>query len=166
MAYLVATALSLAVLGVLLVAVASRLRGAAGFAGGETVALDDLVLYSERLKLVGRPDRLVRQGEHFIPEEWKPSAKRVYPGHRLQLGAYFLLVEEEFGVRPPFGVVVIRDGERVEVENTSELRSEVLAVAEKIRENRRKIREEIPVHQPAVKCRSCGQRPNCGQARG
>lgn len=164
MTWLVATALGLTALGVFLVVVASRLCGAAGFAGGETVALDDLVLYSERLKLVGRPDRLVRQGVHVIPEEWKPSAKRVYPGHRLQLGAYLLLVEEEFGVRPPFGVVVIRDGERVEVENTEALRSEVFAVAQEIREHRRKLGEEIPVRQTAAKCQACGQRGNCYQA--
>jgi CRISPR-associated exonuclease Cas4 len=164
MAYLVGSALVLGVLGLLLVVLASKLRGAAGFAGGETIALDDVTHYSERLKIVGRPDRLVRQGEHLIPEEWKPSAKRVYPGHRLQLGTYCFLVEEEFGVRPPFGVVVIRDGERVEVENTSELRSEVLEVAAKIREHRRKLGEEIPVRQPPAKCRSCGQRTNCRQA--
>jgi CRISPR-associated exonuclease Cas4 len=91
MAYLVATALALAVLGFLLVVVSSHLRGASGFAGGETVALDDITLFSEGLKLVGRPDRLVKQGEHLIPEEWKPLAKRVYPGHRLQLGAYLIL---------------------------------------------------------------------------
>ena len=136
-----------------------------GLGSGETVALDDLVLYSERLMLVGRPDRIERQGEHYIPEEWKPSAKRVYPGHRLQLGAYFLLIEEEFGVRPPFGVVVIRDGERVEVENTEGLRSEVLAIAEKIREHRRNIEQEIPVSQPVWKCRACGQRGELSSIR-
>jgi CRISPR-associated exonuclease Cas4 len=93
------------------------------------------------------------------------EAKRVNDGHRLQLGTYFLLMEEEYGERPPFGVVVLGDGSRVEVENTEALRSEVLAIAEKIREHRRKMREEIPVRQPAWKCRVCGQRGNCGQAR-
>ena len=86
-------------------------------------------------------------------------------GHRLQLGTYFLLIEEEYGVRPPFGVVVLGDGSRVEVKNTEELRSKVLAIAEKIREHRRNIREEIPVRQPAAKCRVCGQRGNCAQAK-
>ncbi|CAN0499904.1 unnamed protein product [Phaeothamnion confervicola] len=37
----------------------------------------------------------------------------------------------------------------------------VLDVAERIRERRRSIREEIPVRQPAAKCRACGQRANC-----
>jgi CRISPR-associated exonuclease Cas4 len=164
MAELLVVALVLALLGLLLVVAASRTRRAAGFAVGKTVALDNVTLFSERLKLVGRPDRIIRQGEDLIPEEWK-SAKRVNHGHKLQLGTYFLLIEEEFGVRPPFGVVVLGDGSRVEVENTERLRSEVLGVAQKIREHRAKIREEIPVRQPAAKCRVCGQRANCGQAR-
>ena len=82
-------------------------------------------------------------------------------GHRLQLGAYFLLIEEEYGERPPFGVVVLGDGSRVQVENTDALRSEVLSIAGQIRERRRAIGEEIAVRQPAWKCRMCGQRGNC-----
>ena len=163
MGELLAVALALAVLGLLLVVLAVRGRWKRGLGSGETVALDDVTLYSERLKLVGRPDRIVRQGELLIPEEWK-SSKRVNQGHKLQLGTYFILIEEQYGVRPPFGVVVLGDGSRVEVKNTEGLRSEVLGVAEKIREHRLTIREEIPVRQPAAKCRVCGQRPNCHQA--
>ena len=49
-----------------------RLRGRRkrGLGSGETVALDDVTLFSEALRLVGRPDRLVGQGETLIPEEW------------------------------------------------------------------------------------------------
>src|SRR5215210_327239 len=165
MAELLAVALVLGLLGLLLVVLSKRGRAVRGLGSGETVALDDVTLFSERLKLVGRPDRVVRQGEHLIPEEWK-SGKRVSDGHKLQLGTYFLLIEEKYGVRPPFGVVVLGDGKRVKVENTERLRSEVLAVAQKIREHRAKIRTEILVRQPAAKCRVCGQRGNCGQARG
>lgn len=162
-ARLLYAALVLGLLGLLLVVFSKRGRWLRGLGSGETVALDNVTLYSERLKLVGRPDRIVRDGGHLIPEEWK-SAKRVNHGHRLQLGCYFLLIEEEYGERPPFGVVVLGDGSRVEVPNTEALRSEVLSIAEKIRERRRAIGEAIPVRQPAWKCRMCGQRKNCGQA--
>jgi CRISPR-associated exonuclease Cas4 len=154
-----------AALGLVLVVLAKRGRRNRGLGTGDTVALDDVTLFSERLGLVGRPDRIVREGEMHIPEEWKPTAKRVYPPHRLQLAAYFLLIEEEYGVRPPYGWVVIRDGERVKVQNTEGLRAEALAIAEEIREHRRAIEEEVPVRQPAAKCRACGQRGNCRQAR-
>ncbi len=163
---LLGLAVLLLLVGIALVWAATRRRRAYGLGAGETLALDDRTLYSERLKLVGRPDRIVREGGLLIPEEWKPSAKRVYPPHRLQLGVYFLLIEEKFGVRPPHGWVVIRDGKRVQVRNTERLRSEVLAIADKIREHRGGIDQEIRVRQPAVKCRVCGQRANCQQASG
>src|SRR3954447_25550300 len=124
-ARLFAAAVVLAPLGLVLVVLSKRGRRVRGLGSGETVALDDVTLFSERLKLVGRPDRIVRQGKTLIPEEWKFS-KRVSEGHRLQLGAYFLLIEEEYGERPPFGVVVLGDGSRVEVKNTEDLRSKVL----------------------------------------
>lgn len=161
--YLVIFALLALVFGALVCWWALKTRKNRGLGPGKTLALDDLLLVSERLKILGRPDRIVRQGEFLIPEEWKPSARRIYPGHRLQVIAYCLLVEEEFGVRPPFGVVVLAEGKRVEVPNSEELRAEVLAVAAKIREHRRDIDREIPVRQPAAKCAKCGQRGNCGQ---
>ena len=163
MGELLSVALILGLLGLLLIVLAMWGRWKRGLGLGESVALDDVTLFSERLKLVGRPDRIIRKNGQFIPEEWK-SSKRVSNGHRLQLATYFLLIEEKYGERPPFGVVVLGDGSRVEVKNTEELRGRVLAIAERIRERRRAIREEIPVRQPAWKCRVCGQRKNCGQA--
>ena len=157
----------LAVLGILLIVLAQRVREARGLLSGETVALDNVTLFSEKLLLIGRPDRIVREGEFYIPEEWKSSkAKRINQGHKLQLGTYFILIEEEYGVRPPHGFVVLGDGERVKVENTQVLRSEVLRIAGEIREHRRHLREVIRVNQPSWKCRKCGQRPHCSQSRG
>jgi len=163
MNWLLIVALPLALLGVLLVVLFSRVRRSRGLGAGETVALDDVRLYSEGYGLVGRPDRIVREGERLIPEEWKATAKRVSDGHRIQLGTYFILIEETYGEAPPYGVVVLGDGLRVKVENSDRLRSEVLAIAERIRERRRAIREVIPVRQPVAKCRACGQRRNCRQ---
>jgi CRISPR-associated exonuclease Cas4 len=152
-------------LGVIFLAWALRARRQRGLGPGQSVSLDDKLLVSERFKLLGRPDCVVRQGEFLIPEEWKPSARRIYHGHRLQVAVYCLLIEEQFGTRPPHGVVVLAGGVRVEVPFTDELEAEVISVAEKIREHRRSIEREIPVRQPAAKCRACGQRENCTQAR-
>jgi CRISPR-associated exonuclease Cas4 len=157
-------AVAFGVLGLILLLVSRRSRAARGLGVDETFALDNVTLYSERHRLVGRPDRIVKTGDDYIPEEWK-SSKRVSHGHRLQLGVYFILIEEAYGVRPPFGVVVLGDGSRVEVKNTDALRAEVLAVAAEIHEHRAKLTDMIPVHQSANKCRACGQRANCGQAR-
>ena len=162
MNWMLLVALLPAALGVLVLVLASRGRSSRGLGAGRTVAFDDRTLYSDRLKLVGRPDRLVREEEWIIPEEWK-SSKRVSDGHRHQLGTYFILIEEELGARPPHGYVVLGDGSRVRVENTEELRAKVLEAADAIRRSRRAIRDEIPVRQPAAKCRACGQRSSCRQ---
>jgi CRISPR-associated exonuclease Cas4 len=156
---------AIALFGILLLLLAMLARKARGLGGGATVALDNVTLFSARHKLVGRPDRIVKQGNTYIPEEWK-SSKHVSHGHRLQLGAYFVLIEEKYGVRPPFGFVVLGDGSRVKVANSEQLRSEVLSIAQKIRAHRAKLAEPLPVRQPPNKCRSCGQRVNCTQASG
>jgi CRISPR-associated exonuclease Cas4 len=161
--YCAACAVVLAALGLVLMLVAGRNRTRRGLGAGETVALDNVTLYSERHKLVGRPDRIVKRADAYVPEEWK-SSKRVSHAHRLQLGAYFILIEEHYGARSAFGVVVLGDGSRVEVPNTDALRREVLAIAEQIRTHRGRLAEMIPVSQPANKCRRCGQRANCTQA--
>ncbi len=108
---LVAGALLVSALALLVLA--TRARISRGLGSGETVALDNVMLFSARHKLVGRPDRIVRRGNTYVAEEWK-SAKRVSHGHRLQLATYFILFEEKYGVRSPFGVVVLGDGRRVE----------------------------------------------------
>src|SRR4051794_6373929 len=102
-AQLFGAAVVLGLQGLFLVVLSKRGRTVRGLGPGETVALDDVTLFSERLRLVGRPDRIVRHNGSLIPEEWK-SSKRVNDGHRLQVGAYFVLIEEEYGERPPFGV--------------------------------------------------------------
>ena len=134
-----------------------------GLSPGETLALDDRTLYSARLGLAGRPDRILCEAGTRIPEEWKTS-KCINRGHELQLGTYFLLMEEEFGERPPHGYIVLGDGSRARVENTDSLRSEVLRIAAEIRARRAIIEEAIPVRQPFGKCRACGQGANCARA--
>lgn len=150
-------------LGLALLLLAIRARRARGLEPGETIALDNVTLFSKRHKLVGRPDRIVKRGGIYIPEEWK-SARRISHGHRLQLGTYFILIEETYGVRPPHGVVVLGDGSRTQVANTDALRAEVLSIAALIREKRLKVAEPVAVNQPMNKCRACGQRTNCDQA--
>jgi CRISPR-associated exonuclease Cas4 len=158
-------ALVVGLIGLLLTILAGRARSSRGFATGETVALDNVTLFSKRYRLVGRPDRIVQKGGTFIPEEWK-SSRRVQPWHEAQLGTYFVLIEETYGVRPPYGVVVTGDGQSHRIENTEELRGRVLAVAEQIRGDRRRLDQEIPVSPRPWQCRVCGQRSQCRQARG
>jgi CRISPR-associated exonuclease Cas4 len=95
---------------------------------------------------------------------WK-SARRLGPWHRAQMGVYFLLIEDQLSVRPPYGVIVLGDGSRHRVENDAELRARVLDLAGQIRAARAAVTVPIPVTPKPGQCRPCGMRGHCGQAR-
>jgi CRISPR-associated exonuclease Cas4 len=164
MAWVIAVAVLALLAGLVLIAGGGRLRQRFGLGAGRTVALDNVTLISRRYGLTCRPDRLVRSGGTIVPEEWKKSLK-VWPSHRAQLGVAFLVIEDQFKVRPSHGFVVLGDGMRERVDNTESLRAWVLDVADQIRAARARVREAIPVDPRPGQCRACGMRGHCGQAR-
>ena len=151
-------------IGMMLLLAGRGMRRRRGLGGGRTVSLDQMTLTSRRYGLTGRPDRLVKTGRRMvIPEEWK-SGRVLRPWHRVQVGVYFLLIEDRLGVKPPHGFVVLGDGTRHRIENTLELRAEVLELAGRIRAARARLSEPIPVRPVPGQCRPCGMREHCGQA--
>jgi hypothetical protein len=78
---------------------------------------------------------------------------------------YFALIEDQLGVRPPHGFLVGGDGSRHRIENTAELRAWVLDLAGRIRAARADVAKPITVSPVTGKCRPCGMRGHCGQAR-
>ena len=154
-------AIAVLMVGLLLILAGKSTRQRHGLADAPTLALDNRTLYSARYRLAGRPDRILGG---LIPEEWK-SGTRVYDSHRVQLGCYLVLIEEETGVRPTHGFISLASGQ-VRIENTPELRAWVLGVAEEVREMRRHPDRPIPVNQPPAKCRNCGMREHCEQRSG
>ena len=85
-------ALLLAIVGVVRLLRAWQLRQT------EVLSRDETRLASDGLGLSGRPDRLIRlRNRAIIPRE-KKSSKRLYDSHRVQVGAYLLLIEEKYGV--------------------------------------------------------------------
>ena len=110
-----------------------------GLDGGVVVAADDSrlgvpTLRSSRLGLVGRPDHLLRSGDALIPVEQKPSARRIQPSHVMQVAAQCMLVEETYGVRPPFGIVVLANGARTKVPFTPDVERRLLRTMADMRE--------------------------------
>jgi hypothetical protein len=151
-------------LGLWLILAGRGMRRQRGLGGGTTVSLDRVVLTSRRLGLTGRPDRLIRSGGTLVIEEWK-STRYVRDSHRAQMGVYFLLAEDRYGMRPPQGFIVCGDGTRHQIDNTPELRTWVLGIAEQSRAARVAVTVPIAVNPSPAQCRACGQRGNCGQAK-
>jgi CRISPR-associated protein Cas4 len=109
---------------------ASR-RAKLGLTNASVVAADDSeigspTLRSDRLGLVGRPNHLVRIDRKIIPVQQKPRARRVHDSHVMQLAAQCMLVTDVYGVRPPYGLLVLANGVQQQVPFTRDLEKRVL----------------------------------------
>lgn len=136
-------------------------RGARiGLVGVKVVAADGTrlgspTLRSEKLHLVGRPDHLVRIGEHLIPVEQKPRAWRVHDSHVIQLAAECLLVSEVYGKRPPYGLLVLEDGLTYRVTFTRALEGHLLDTMQKMNTLLESTQEPGP-RWLGGRCQGCG----------
>lgn len=91
------------------------------------------VLYATSLPLVGKPDALIKDGDQIIPVENKTgkSPRQYFIGHNMQLMAYCLLVEENYGIRPKGGILRYNDKE-VKYMYTKEAEESVRKVVQEI----------------------------------
>lgn len=159
-------ALALALLAHLFLARWShRHQRALGIEGGTLVSADDSVVHpptlrSTRLGLVGRCDHLLKAGNVYIPVEQKPSARALYQSHILQIGALCLLVQDTYGVRPPYGVVVLSNGAQECVAFTDELERGVLRAMAEMRRILTTGNAPGP-RRSAARCSACGYRSVC-----
>jgi CRISPR-associated exonuclease Cas4 len=136
-----------------------------GLDAGAIQATDDSAeptptLRSPRYGLVGRPDQLVRVGNALIPVEQKPKARRLYSSHTLQVAAQCLLVQEVYGVRPPYGIVVLAGGVRHHVDFSAALEQRLLEAMNQMRAMLAASATPEP-HWVDVKCHACGFRQTC-----
>ncbi len=154
----------------------SRLWAKTGLPGG-TVVYDDVIrtengdwfpqrdpLYSQSLQLVGRPDYLVRERDGSLtPVEVKSSyaPNEPYEGHILQLAAYCVLVEENYGLRPRYGIIQYRN-RAFAVEYTPDLEDDLLDVLAEMREDL--YADELDRdHNDWQRCGRCSLRGQCVQ---
>ena len=168
-----AVAVLLTLLGGLLLWLGRRQRQSSGLPTGEVLYRDtgeweatERPLRSRRYGLVGRPDYLVQtreRGKTFVvPVEVKSRARppRPYASHVLQLAAYCLLVEDNCGAAPPYGLLRYAD-DTLCIPYTDELRRRVLETADAIRQARRAPTARRSHNEPR-RCAACGYRSACG----
>ena len=117
-------------------------------------------LSSTRLGLVGRCDQILKVGRCYVPVEQKPTSRRLQPSHVLQVGALCLLVQEEYDIRPPYGLVVLAGGRQERVLFNNELEQSVLTTMSEMRRAISSGQEPGPRWE-APKCKACGFRDNC-----
>ena len=170
MGWLLLAAVVLGGLGLWLWVRAGRGRRAAGLPAGRVTYADtgawqrnERALFSREHRLAGRPDYLVRSGRDVVPVEVKsgPAPQQPYEGHVLQLAAYCLLVEEQEGRAPPYGILKY-DDDTFEIDYTAGLRARLLETLDHLR--RDLAQPEVGrSHGQAARCRACSYRGRCNQ---
>jgi CRISPR-associated exonuclease Cas4 len=120
-------------------------------------------LFSHQHRLTGRPDYLVQRKSGVIPAEVKSghAPSQPYKAHVLQLAAYCLLVEDQEGQAPPYGILKYVD-RAFEIEYTRGLRAELLDTLDAIRQDLRSDAVDRS-HSEVARCRGCGYRDRCDQ---
>ncbi len=80
------------------------------------------ILESSLLPLIGKPDYLIKKKKSIIPIEIKTGKTPLtpYKNHVMQLIAYCHLVEENYGMRPTYGILKYPQKEFA-IDYTSEL---------------------------------------------
>lgn len=114
-------------------------------------------LFSEKHKLVGKPDIILKKGFEYFPVEVKSSTAKdkPYPSHILQLAAYCLLIEEHYRIRPSYGILRYKNKE-FKIPYTKELRSSLLTQIKSLRNTDPERDELPPLSENNRKCRHCG----------
>ncbi len=164
-------ALLLLAIGVVLLAVSRRFGQKSGMPRGEVFYEDasgraQEQFFSKRLLMAGKPDYLMkdRNGD-LIPVEVKssnaPRAGRPYESHLMQLGAYFLLLEDVLQRPMPYGLIRYRN-RTLRVANTDELRARLMDV---IAQMRRLLSRDVARrnHNRAQRCSRCSVAHACDE---
>ncbi|MBM4431699.1 MAG: Dna2/Cas4 domain-containing protein, partial [Chloroflexi bacterium] len=156
-------ALCLALLGLAALYWSRRQRLEAGLPTGQVVYADtgawqrnERTLFSARHRLAGRPDYIVEERGQMLPVEVKPRrlAEQPYAGDVLQLAAYCLLVEEEYGRRPRCGYLKYQQAV-FRIDYTGALRRQLL---ERLAVMQRDAGapDVAPSHSEPLRCQRCG----------
>lgn len=115
--------------------------------------LTEFKLESPELGLRGRIDRIMFS-DKILPFEIK-TREKVYESDKIQLAAYALLLEKEFGKKIDSGVIEFR-GNQQPVQLDEELKAQVIELADEIRNMK-----EGKMPSNFSKCKQCQLREEC-----
>ena len=151
---------------------AQRARRGAGLPTGRLVYSDTgggtrppKPLFSEALRLTGKPDYLVQHQGRSVPVEVKSGrapADGAHVGHIYQLAAYCALVTEAYGRRPTHGLIRYAD-KTLAVDYTPALEAELKALLAAMQADV-DAEDVARSHEARARCRACGFREACDEA--
>jgi CRISPR-associated exonuclease Cas4 len=163
-------AIILTVIAAILLWFAQRQSKTAGLPYGKIIYNDtrawnrvEKTLFHPTFRLAGKPDYVVKQGNTLIPVEIKSTRIKDAPldGHIYQLAAYCLLIQNEYGIRPSYGILGYSN-RSYKIDYTEKME---LSLTELLEEMRSKlIKKNIPrSHNEEKRCIRCGYNSICDQ---
>ncbi len=117
--------------------------------------LENVYLESQRYGMKGCVDAIIKRGEEYIPMDIKFSRfKSLFYQWKMQLVAYAVLVEENFGCSVKKAYIYLAEGKDwIEVEITPEDKEALTKIIQKVREIIRE--EKYPKTRKSKKCNYC-----------
>ncbi len=128
----------------------------------EYIDLDDSKVFkSEKYGVSGRPDYVIKVGDHLIPVEVKKGRTPQGPlfSHIVQVAAYCLLIEETSGKAPPYGIIKYPEQEH-ELEYNIDMKKVLLQKVDEVRAAL-EAGDAHRNHKRPGKCKSCSRRSVC-----
>lgn len=117
--------------------------------------------FSKRYRISGKPDYIVRRKNSYIPVEIKSgSHSSPLRNHVFQLAAYCQLVEENYGVFVPYGILVYSDGDCFNIPFDPHVRFELEKIVNEMRMTIKKGRINL-LDRDSSKCRNCSMKDYC-----
>jgi len=128
----------------------------------DSIYLSELRLESPAYGLRGRVDRILvsRKDNSIIPFELKSREDKIFHSDEIQLTAYAMLLEDHYKILIPKGIVEVGN-KRQEVEISSKMKDEVLALANEIRNIHNPENPIPPIQSNFNKCRNCEFQEAC-----
>lgn len=124
----------------------------------------EIRLESDNLQLKGIVDKVEIYDESYVPIELKTGKmpkKGIWPGHRIQITAYTLMLEERFNTKINEGFIHYLDAKEIrQVTMNPLMKEEIINLVSEIQELLSK--KEIPDYcKNRNKCTNCGLRETC-----
>jgi len=120
------------------------------------------MLFSNKYRIRGKPDYIVNIKGKYIPVELKTGKVPRGPhfSHIVQIAAYCLLINDNYKIRPPYGIISYGKDNKHKINFDSNLEE---LVVEKLDEMRDCIKQNSAHrnHKRQGKCRNCSRRESC-----
>ena len=113
--------------------------------------------------MAGKPDYIVNQNGKYLPVELK-TGKNNSPqtNHTLQLAAYCHLIEENYGVFVPYGILVYNNSNIYKISYNPKIRFDLESTIGKMK-YMMKTGKIIRNHKDISRCKNCSMKKYCDE---